>query len=90
MATDDKCQDLAARILGHPVIWISCLLINSISANSLTRERPRRLVTSLCIVENLIGYIGYIKRGLSLHQCMKLNGVCKNTVIKVKRIAGIK
>ena len=34
--------------------------------------------------------IGNLKRGLSLRQCMKLNGVCKNTVIKVKRTVGIK
>lgn len=34
--------------------------------------------------------IGNLKKGLSLNQCMKLNGVCKNTVIKVKRSAGIR
>ena len=34
--------------------------------------------------------ISNLKKGLSLNQCMKLNGVCKNTVIKVKRSAGIK
>jgi DNA invertase Pin-like site-specific DNA recombinase len=52
--------------------------------------RPRGEEKRSVLLKRYGKLVNNLKNGLSLRQCQQLSGVCLNTVIKVKRKAGIK